>query len=102
MDGSAERREEPRWGHGRPDDETHVPPDVAGEGNVDLGLGRRVETEVMHVSHDADHRAGERLAEVGAALDRFVKRHLATDRIEAWPESAGERFIHHDELGRAS
>src|SRR2546430_15015480 len=38
-------------------------------------------------------------SEVGAALDRFVKRHLATDRIEAWPESAGERFIHHD--GRA-
>ncbi len=48
----------------------------------------------MDVSHDTDHRAGERLAEIGAPLDGLVKRHLATDRIQAGPEGAGERFVH--------
>src|SRR5439155_7398465 len=75
------------------------PPDIAGERNVDLRFGRRVETEVMHVSHDADDGAREGLAEIGAPLHRLVQGHLASDWVETGPERARERFIHY--YGRA-
>src|SRR5947207_12878486 len=77
-----------------------MPPDVASEGNVDLGLGRGVETELPHVSHHTDYRAGDRITEVGTPLDSLVQRHLAPDRIKTGPERACERFIHYH--GRAA
>src|SRR5207247_1550659 len=97
-DRPAQRREEPRWSDGRPDDESHVPPHGPREGNIDLRLGRPVEAEMMDVPHHTDHRAGERLTEVGASLDRLVQRHLATEWIQARPERACGGFIHYHGL----
>src|SRR6266516_2504261 len=96
-DGPAQRREERRRSHSCPDDETHMPPDVPGEGNVDLRLGRRGKAKVVDIAHHAHDGAGHRLTEIGASLHRFVKRQWTTERIDllARPECPHECFVHY-------
>src|SRR4029077_16443873 len=73
---------------------THVSPDIAREGDVDLRRWGSVEAKLVDVPHHAHDRARHRLAEVGASLNRLVKCQLATDWILTRPEGPRKGFVH--------